>query len=112
MSISPAQLLLQAASLETPVSTRRSTPAPVLSPAPVVGSPSEAPAPAPAIASPTSFSTDRQVDDHHQVYYEFVDKSTGDVVFEIPPAALREIGESLNLPMVGESSSHDVDLKS
>jgi uncharacterized FlaG/YvyC family protein len=49
------------------------------------------------------------VDDHHQVYYEFVDKSTGDVVFEIPPQALREIGESLNLPLVGDVSGHNVD---
>jgi uncharacterized FlaG/YvyC family protein len=53
-----------------------------------------------------------RVDEEHQVYYEFVDQSTGDVVFEIPPEALREIGESLNLPLAGDGSDHSVDMKS
>jgi uncharacterized FlaG/YvyC family protein len=53
-----------------------------------------------------------RVDDQHQVYYEFVDDRTGDVLFEIPPEALREIGESLNLPLDGGSRIHSVDVKS
>jgi hypothetical protein len=56
--------------------------------------------------------TDMRVDAQHQVYYEFVDESTGDVMFEIPPEALREIGESLNLPLVGDASVPSVDVKS
>lgn len=53
-----------------------------------------------------------QIDSDHQIYYEFVDKRTGDVVFEIPPEALREIGESLNLPLVGGASVHSIDVES
>ena len=76
---------------------------------PQVGS---AEVPAPAVSSFPPFSTNMQVDNRHQVYYEFVDDSTGDVVFEIPPAALREIGESLNLPLAGDASVPSIDVKS
>jgi len=48
----------------------------------------------------------------HQIYYEFVDQSTGNIVFEIPPEALRAIGESLNLPLEGEPGGHGVDVES
>jgi uncharacterized FlaG/YvyC family protein len=53
-----------------------------------------------------------QIDNHHQVYYEVVDDSTGDVLFEIPSEALRKIGESLNLPLIGDASVPSVDVKS
>jgi uncharacterized FlaG/YvyC family protein len=53
-----------------------------------------------------------RVDDQHQIYYETVDDRTGDVLFEIPPEALRAIAESLNLSLVGSSSGHSVDVKS
>lgn len=53
-----------------------------------------------------------RVDNEHQVYYEFIDASTGDVMFEIPPEALREIGESLNLPLVGDGRVPSVDVNS
>jgi hypothetical protein len=62
--------------------------------------------------SPGQSNTDVRVDDHHQVYYEFVDASTGDVLFEIPPEALREIAESLNISLDGSTSSRRVDVKS
>jgi hypothetical protein len=68
--------------------------------------------PAQTISSSLQLSTDMKVDDQHRVYYEFIDDSTGNVLFEIPPAALREIGESLNLPGVGETAAHSVDVKS
>jgi hypothetical protein len=61
---------------------------------------------------PAQLSTDMQVDSQHQVYYEFVDDSTGNVLFEIPPEALREIGESLNVPLDGDFGGHDVDVTS
>jgi hypothetical protein len=34
------------------------------------------------------------------------------VLFEIPPEALRRIGESLNVPLVGDASIPSVDVKS
>jgi hypothetical protein len=33
-------------------------------------------------------------------------------MFEIPPEALREIGESLNLPVAADATGHSVDVKS
>jgi uncharacterized FlaG/YvyC family protein len=60
--------------------------------------------------SPAQFSTDREVDSQHKIYYKFVNDRTGDVVFEIPPEALREIGESLNL--TADQSAHTFDVKS
>jgi uncharacterized FlaG/YvyC family protein len=53
-----------------------------------------------------------QIDDQHQVYYEFVDKDTGAVVFEIPPEALRAIAESLNIPLEGQADYHNLDVSS
>lgn len=53
-----------------------------------------------------------KVDGQHQVYYEFVDDGTGNVLFEIPPEALREIGESLNVPLVGDANVPTIDVKS
>jgi uncharacterized FlaG/YvyC family protein len=53
-----------------------------------------------------------QIDSKHQVYYEYIDDRTGDVVFEIPPEALRKIGESLNVPLVGGASVHSIDVES
>jgi uncharacterized FlaG/YvyC family protein len=58
-----------------------------------------------------STSTDMKIDNQHQVYYEVVDDSTGDVLFEIPAEALRAIGESLNVPLVGDGSAPGVDVK-
>ena len=72
----------------------------------------EPPALTPAVSSPDQLSTDIRFDNRHQAYYEVVDKQTGNVLFEIPPEALREIGESLNAPLVGESDAHSLDVKS
>ena len=120
MSISSAQMMPQVATVESATvptrSTRTAIPAdtPVSVPAatPAVESPAESPASAPTVSSPAQLSTDREVDSRHQIYYEFVDESTGNIVFEIPPEALRAIGESLNLPRVGDASSHSVDVES
>ncbi len=69
------------------------------------------PKPPPAgAAPPVQFTTDLQIDNHHQIYYEVVDDSTGAVLLEIPSEALRKIGESLNLPLEGESNAPTVDL--
>jgi len=111
MSISPTQMMLQIASTETSPGERRSTPAPVPA-APAAPSPPETPTPAPAVSPPVQFSTDLRVDGQHQLYYAVVDDTTGGVLFEIPPEALRAIGESLNVPLVGDTSAHSFDVKS
>ena len=108
MSISPAQIVLQAASAEIPAVSGRSTPGSV----PAATAAAESPAQAPVVTSSPQFSTDLRVDNEHQIYYEFIDASTGDVMFEIPPEALREIGESLNLPLAGDASVPSVDVNS
>jgi hypothetical protein len=107
MSISPAQMILQVASTESPTGTGRVTRVAVSA----VESPAQTPVPAPADSSPAQLSTDMRVDDQHQIYYEVVNDRTGDVLFEIPSAALRNIGESLKLPLGGGSSGHRVDVK-
>ena len=61
-------------------------------------------APAPA--------TSMKIDEHHQVYYEFREGGTGNVMFEIPPEALRRIAESLTLPQVTENGVPALNVKS
>lgn len=73
---------------------------------------SAATTPTPPVAAPAPLTTDLRIDNQHQFYYEFVDGSTGNVVFEIPPEALRAIGESLNLPLDTITGSHSLDVKS
>ncbi len=108
MNISPAQLnslqSLGATSVGTPASgsiaeggQQAATPQP------------SAP---PSSPSPFQLSTSLQIDDQHQVYYEFVDNVTGAVVFEIPPEALRAIAESLNIPLEGQADFHNLDVSS
>jgi hypothetical protein len=53
-----------------------------------------------------------RVDAQHQVYYQVINERTGDLLLEIPSEALREIGESIQVPLVGDSSVHGVDVKS
>jgi len=91
---------------------RLASPAAAPATTPAAASPAEPPTPAPAVSPPVQFSTDLRIDDQHQLYYAVVDDSTGGVLFEIPPEALRAIGESLNVPLVGESTGHNVDVKS
>jgi hypothetical protein len=79
--------------------------------APAAHSP-QSPASAPSVMSPAPFTTNTQVDNHHQIYYAVVDDKTEDVVFEFPPEALREIGESLNLPLAGDAGMPSLDVKS
>lgn len=104
-------MMSQVESVESPAPARRSTPANVPAAQPVETD-AKSPSSAPAVAPPAKFSTDLRVDDKHQPYYEFVEDSTGDVLFEIPPAALRAIGESLNLPLIGDASLPSIDVKS
>ncbi len=106
MSVSPAQIVVQAASAETATTSGR----PTATSGPAAPPPAESTAPAPVVSSSPQFSTDLRIDNEHQIYYEFVDTSTGDVIFEIPPEALREIGESLNVPLVGDTSGYSIDV--
>jgi len=112
MSISPAQMILQVASAEGFAPMSRSRQGSGGASPPAVGSPIESSSPAPTVSSPVQFNTDMRIDNQHQIYYEIVDASTGDEVFEIPPEALREIGESLNVPLDGNARGHSVDVKS
>ncbi len=64
-----------------------------------------------AVVHPPSFSTSMQIDNHHQVYYKFVEGGTGNVMFEIPPEALRDIAESLKMPPVMDGSVPTIDVK-
>ena len=111
MSTSPALMIQQFASTENTGFPARSAPASIPGAASAAKSSNDSPPP-PAAASASQFSTDMRVDSQHQVYYEFVDQSTGDVLFEIPPEALRAIGESLNVPLIGDSSAHGMDVES
>ena len=115
MSISPAQMNLQVGTAErlNPAGypSQPATPG-IASPANShAKSPSEKPAPVPII-SPAPLSTDMRIDDQHQVYYQVVSVRTGDVLLEIPSEALRQIGESIKVPLEGDASIHGVDVKS
>jgi hypothetical protein len=112
MSISPAQMMLQVASAASAAPARNASQALVPAAAVAVKSPPESPPAAPAISPPASTSTDMRIDDQNQVYYAFVDDRSGQVLFEIPTEALRKIGESLNVPLMGDSSVPSVDVKS
>jgi hypothetical protein len=74
-------------------------------------SPPEQQTPVPVIC-PAPLATDMRVDAQHQVYYQVINERTGDLLLEIPSEALREIGESIQVPLVGDSSVHGVDVKS
>lgn len=64
-------------------------------------------------ASPApELSTDMRVDDQRHVYYEFVNKRTGDVVCEIPPEVIRELGENLDALPAAPAQGLTLDVKS
>jgi len=113
MSISPAQMSLPIANAESHVSSGRTKPLSAPSAPAATGAAESAPSasqPSSAPASPVT--TDLRVDNQHQFYYEFIDDTTGSVEFEIPPEALRAIGESLNLPLQGDTAHSNLDVKS
>jgi uncharacterized FlaG/YvyC family protein len=112
MSISPTQIVQRAASAGSASETQRSTPTANPAASPRESESAEPSSTRSAAVPPVQFSTAFQIDNHHQVYYEVVDDSTGDVLFEIPSEALRKIGESLNLPLPGEPHVPVVDVKS
>lgn len=95
-----------------PASAPAAAPATGAAPAPAAESSASSLGPAPAVSPPAQFSTDMQIDNHHQVYYEVVDDRSGDVLFEIPAEALRKIGESLNVPLLGDAQTPSVDVNS
>ena len=115
MSISPAQMNLQAGTAESsnPAghASQLATPGVAVPVSSHAKSPSEKLAPVPII-SPAPLSTDMRIDAQHQVYYQVVNERTGDVLLEIPCEALRQIGESIKVPLEGDASIHGVDVKS
>lgn len=113
MSISPAQLSLQIAGAESTAVQRGSTPV-SSPPAPTTASTTTpaTSASASALSNPDLVTADLRVNKQHQFYYEFVDGTTGSVEFEIPPEALRAIGESLVLPLHGDAGASALDVKS
>ncbi len=112
MSISPAQMILQVASAESPAPAGRSAPASALAPARAVEPPAESPAAAPVDCSLPQLSTMVRIDDRHRFYYELVNSRTGDVVYEFPPEMIRKLAESFEASADGESMGHRVDVKS
>lgn len=112
MSIFPAQMMQQMGSAESAAPAERTTQAADPAATQPLDTSTEPLAAAPTAASLEKFSTDLRVDAQHQPYYEVVDDKTGDVLFEIPPEALRKIGESLNVPLIGDASVPSVDVKS
>jgi hypothetical protein len=113
MSIFPAHMSLEIATAVSSSSSPRSTPAFSSAPSTVTRAEESASSDssAGATASPP-VTTDLRIDNQHQFYYEFVDGSTGKVEFEIPPEALRAIGESLSLPLQGDAGASSIDVKS
>jgi hypothetical protein len=113
MSISPAQMSLDIVNAQSSAAAGHAAPAPA-SPVSAVTSAAESASSVSAPAAPPSnpVATDLRIDNQHQFYYEFVDDSTGSVEFEIPPEALRAIGESLNLPLQGDGGTSSIDVKS
>jgi hypothetical protein len=105
-------MILQVASAESPIVARGPTPTRVSAAPTAAEASADSTTSVPAVSNANQLRTDMQIDSQHQVYYEFVDDSTGNVVFEIPPEALREIGESLNVSLIGGSSVHSIDVKS
>jgi len=113
MSISAGQMMAQIASVERASPAVPASPAAAPGPSRTAESPSPTPSNSPPpVSTAASFSTDLQIDSHHQVYYAVVDERSGDVLFEIPAEALRNIGESLNVPLIGDASVPSVDVKS
>jgi uncharacterized FlaG/YvyC family protein len=53
-----------------------------------------------------------RIDAQHQIYYAVVNDRTGEVVLEIPPEVIRELAESLDVPLAGIASAHSLDVKS
>jgi len=113
MSIPAGQMMAQIASVEraSPAVPAAAAAAPGSARAAISSTPTPTNPSAP-VSTPSSFSTDLQIDSHHQVYYAVVDERSGDVLFEIPSEALRNIGESLNVPLIGDASVPSVDVKS
>ena len=112
MSISPARMILQIAYGEASTASPPDSPRPASSPSANTKARENTPSSSPAVSTAKPVTTNLRIDDQHQFYYEFVDGSSGNVMFEIPPAALRAIGESLNLPRNGEPGPHTLDVKS
>jgi hypothetical protein len=108
MNISPAQTALEA-STESLANAKRS--APVSTP-PADGPGGSSSASSQPSPPPQHLTTDLRFDDQHQPYYEFVDDRSQEVLFEIPPEALRELAESLKVPLVGSSPGCGIDVKS
>ena len=115
MSISPAQMNLQVGTAEGSTSAGHSsqpaTPGVAEPASSHAKSPSDKPAPVPIISS-APLSTDMRIDDQRQIYYQVVNERTGDGLLEIPCEALRQIGESIKVPLEGDASIHGIDVKS
>ena len=115
MSISPTQINLQVGTVEVsnPAghASQPATPEVALPANSHAKSPSEKPASGDIIPS-APLSTDLRIDDQRQVYYQVINERTGGVLLEIPCEALRQIGESIKVPLEGDASIHGVDVKS
>ena len=99
---------LQVESVEGSTASRRSSSASE----PAAAGAEESPAPEPDDSFLAPLTTDLRIDAQHQIYYAVVNDRTGEVVLEIPPEVIRELAESLDVPLAGIASAHSLDVKS
>ena len=106
MSISPAQSVLELATMGplARVSAGGASPdrQPAAEPAPA----------APAEPSGPTLSTALRIDDQRRIYYEVINNRSGDVVMEIPPEQIRKPAEGLDESLKRQPDGHNIDVKS
>jgi hypothetical protein len=111
MSISPAQLMIVAASADLAAETARPRPAPPRPAAKIVEQAPGAAAAAQAEASGPKMSTAMRIDDQSRIYYEVINNRTGDVVMELPPEQIRRLAEGLHQSVIRQPGGHNVDVE-
>jgi hypothetical protein len=67
---------------------------------------------APAGWQSPQFSTAIRIDDRRRIYYEVINDHTGQVVLEIPPEVVRNIGEGIKQFLETLHPTRSVDVKS
>ncbi len=61
---------------------------------------------------PPQFSMAIRIDDRRRIYYEVINDHTGEVVFQIPPEVVRNIGEGINQFLETLHAERSVDVES
>lgn len=66
----------------------------------------------PAGWQPPQFSTAIRIDDQRRIYYEVINDHTGQVVLQIPPEVVRNIGDGINQFLQSLHPARSIDVKS